>query len=48
MDRLNSKWGQRSAFYAASGVKREWVGTSALRSRHYTTDWNSLIEVRAH
>lgn len=47
MDRLNSKWGQRTAFYAASGVKREWVGTSALRSRNFTTDWNSLLEVEA-
>lgn len=48
MDRLNSKWGQRTAFYAASGVKREWVGVSSLKSRHFTTDWNSLIEVRAY
>jgi DNA polymerase V len=47
MDTLNSRWGQRTAFYAASGVKREWVGASTLRSRLFTTDWNSLLQVRA-
>lgn len=46
MDKLNSRWGQRTAFYAASGVKREWVGASSLRSRNFTTDWNSLMQVR--
>jgi DNA polymerase V len=47
MDKLNSKWGQRTAFYAASGVKREWVGSSSLRSRPFTTDWHSIMEVRS-
>jgi DNA polymerase V len=47
LDTLNSKWGQRTAFYAASGVKRNWVGASALRSRPFTTDWNSLPQVKA-
>lgn len=47
LDKINGKWGQRTAFYAASGIRREWVGASALRSRPFTTDWNSLMEVRA-
>jgi DNA polymerase V len=47
MDSLNSRWGQRTAFYAATGVTREWVGASTLRSRNFTTDWNSLMQVRA-
>ncbi len=47
MDSLNSKWGQRTAFYAASGINREWVGVSSLKSRNFTTDWDSLMQVRA-
>lgn len=48
LDSLNRKWGQRTAFYASTGVKREWVGTSALRSKDYTTDWNNLMQVQAN
>jgi len=47
IDTINGKMGRRTIFLAATGAKQEWVGASSLRSRPYTTDWNSLMQVRA-
>jgi hypothetical protein len=34
-------------FYAASGIKRDWAMARAMKSQHFTTDWQQLLSVRA-
>ncbi len=47
IDSINGKMGSRTIFLGAAGAKQEWAGASSLRSRPFTTDWDSLMEVRA-
>lgn len=46
VDGLNGRLGQRTVFYAGSGVERRWGGISNLTSPRYTTDWKGIIQVR--
>jgi DNA polymerase V len=47
MDHVNQTMGRRTLFYACSGIRQAWAGASARRSPSYTTDWESLIRVKA-
>jgi DNA polymerase V len=47
MDHINQTMGKQSLFYASSGIQQAWRGASARRSPSYTTDWESLIQVKA-
>lgn len=46
LDQINQTMGRRTLFYASAGVTQGWSGASARRSPAYTTDWESLIQVR--
>jgi DNA polymerase V len=47
LDKINAKMGQRTLFYAGSGIKRPWTGMATLKSAPYTTDWNCLPVMKA-
>ena len=47
MDHINQAMGRRTLFYANSGIQQKWSGASARKSPAYTTDWDSLIHVKA-
>jgi len=47
MDHINQAMGRRTLFYASSGIQQGWTGASARKSPAYTTDWDSLIHVKA-
>jgi DNA polymerase V len=47
LDHINQTMGKRTLFYASSGIQQAWAGAAARRSPAYTTDWNSLIQVKA-
>jgi DNA polymerase V len=47
MDHLNQTMGKRTLFYASSGIRQAWSGAAARKSPSYTTDWESLILVKA-
>ncbi len=40
LDKVNKDYGERSLFYASSGVARPWQMKRNLKSPHYTTEWN--------
>lgn len=46
LDKINSKMGSRTVFYAGSGIKRPWAGLFNKKSQHFTTDWRSLPVVK--
>lgn len=47
VDTINKKMGPGTVVYASSGIKRKWSMKRQLKSKHYTTNWNSLPEVTA-
>ena len=47
LDHVNQTMGRRTLFYASSGIRQGWSGASARKSPAYTTDWESLIQVKA-
>jgi DNA polymerase V len=47
LDHVNHTFGKRTLFYASSGVRQGWTGASSRKSPAYTTDWESLIQVKA-
>lgn len=47
VDKINGRMGQRTVFYAVSGIKRPWTGICNSKSKSYTTDWNSLPIMKA-
>jgi DNA polymerase V len=47
MDHINQTMGRQTLFYASSGIRQAWRGASARRPPSYTTDWESLIQVKA-
>jgi DNA polymerase V len=47
MDHINQTMGRQTLFYASSGIRQAWRGASARKSPAYTTDWESLIRVKA-
>ena len=47
MDHINQAMGRRTLFYASAGIQQKWSGAAARKSPSYTTDWESLIRVKA-
>jgi DNA polymerase V len=47
LDHINQTMGKRTLFYASSGIQQQWSGAATRKSPSYTTDWNSLIQVKA-
>lgn len=47
LDQINQSMGRRTLFYASTGIHQKWTGASACKSPPYTTDWESLILVKA-
>jgi DNA polymerase V len=47
MDDINQAMGRRTLFYASSGIQQKWSGAATRKSPSYTTDWDSLIQVKA-
>ena len=47
LDHINQTMGRRTLFYASSGIQQAWTGTAARKSPAYTTNWDSLIQVKA-
>ena len=47
MDHINQAMGRRTLFYAGAGIQQKWSMTAARKSPSYTTDWESLIRVKA-
>ena len=45
LDAINRRMGRGRVFYAASGIKRPWAMAANMRSRHFTTDWEQLLQV---
>jgi DNA polymerase V len=47
VDAINRRMGRDTVFYAASGVKRDWAMARTMKSQHFTTDWQQLLQVGA-
>lgn len=49
MDKINQKYGREAIYFAAAGMKerRRWQMKRQLLSRHFTTNWDELPEVKA-
>lgn len=48
MDTINTKWGRRAIFYAASGIQHKgWPMRQAMKSKSFTTRWNDIPLVKA-
>jgi DNA polymerase V len=45
LDAINRRMGRDSVFYAAAGVKRDWAMAATMKSQHFTTDWQQLLQV---
>ena len=37
--------GKGALFYAGAGIKKPWAMSRNLKSKHYTTEWDDLLEV---
>jgi DNA polymerase V len=47
MDNINKQFGSGSVKFAAEGVSnQEWKMLRGHLSKHYTTDWNELLEIK--
>ncbi len=47
LDAINRRMGRDTVFYAGSGIRRDWRAYANLKSRHFTTDWRQIMQVRA-
>jgi DNA polymerase V len=47
IDQMNQTMGKRTLFYACSGIQQKWSMNASRKSPSYTTDWESLIQVKA-
>lgn len=47
IDAINSKYGTRSAHFAATGIKQSWQMKQQHLSPKYTTSWDGLMEVQS-
>lgn len=45
IDNLNKKFGKRTLYHAAEGIKKEWKVKTDLLSPRYTTKWEELKQV---
>jgi DNA polymerase V len=47
LDTINRRMGRDTVFYAGSGIRRDWKAYANMKSRHFTTDWQQVMRVRA-
>jgi DNA polymerase V len=48
LDTINTRWGRRAIFYAASGVQHKgWPMRQAMKSKSFTTRWDDIPLVKA-
>ena len=45
LDAINRRMGRDTVFYAATGIKRDWTMAATMKSPHFTTDWQQLMQV---
>jgi len=48
LDEINTRMGQNTLKYAASGLKQNWKTRARRRSPRYTTRWSELAEAGVH
>jgi len=46
MDKINRQFGRDSVFLMGEGIKREWSMRQEFLSKHFTTSWDDLLEVK--
>ena len=46
VDQLNRKFGKGTIFTLSEGLEKKWQMKRDLLSKHYTTDWSDLMEVK--
>lgn len=45
VDGLNQRYGRDTVLLAAEGIRKDWRMKAGLVSKHYTTEWNEVLEV---
>lgn len=45
IDRINTKWGRNTLFFAAEGIEQPWVMHQAHKSPCFTTNWHELLTI---
>ena len=45
LDKINKKYGPQTIKSGACGIGQEWKTIRDYISRHYTTDWNQILEI---
>jgi DNA polymerase V len=48
LDAINRRMSRDTVFYAAAGIRRDWAMARNMKSQHFTTDWQELLQVFAH
>ena len=48
LDAINRRMGRDTVFYPASGIRRDWAMARTMKSQHFTTDWQQLMQVTAN
>jgi DNA polymerase V len=46
LDAINRRMGRDNVFYAASGIRRDWAMARNMKSQHFTTDWQQVLQVK--
>jgi len=46
IDEVNSKFGNNSVIFGATGIKKEWKMKNEKRSNRYTTCWNEMLQIK--
>lgn len=46
VDKINEIFGKGTVFYASQGIARQWSMKREMESPHYTTQWDSLANVK--
>lgn len=45
VDRVNTKWGRNTLFFAAAGIEQPWRMSQANKSACFTTNWHELLTI---
>lgn len=46
LDSINKKWGTSTAYFAASGIEKNWQAKRERKSAAYTTSWQELLTIK--
>lgn len=46
IDEVNSRFGNNSVIFGATGIKKEWKMKNEKRSNRYTTCWNEMLQIK--